>query len=300
MNKVKKIIIITIISLLIICIAIASIAIHIWKKSNTKGDPFEDGTPQDIEIGYPENSVKEDNDYMFFSIDDYIQQLFDYIYELDNMAVYNLTDMEYIENNKINNENIINHYTNDKNRMYFCAQEIYKTGNVNNSIYYIYGYKICDNKVSNYYIKMKTDYNNYSFEPITINEFENAKNGKEKRIDKVKIVSNDYNKYDMKNYTNKELIQKYLIDFKVKLKYFPEEAYKKIDEENKKEKFPQMEDFNKYVKENQKIINEIDIFMYDMNLFEDYTEYSFTDFNNYDYKIAIKGILDYKISFMDK
>ena len=146
---------------------------------------------------------------------------------------------------------------------------------------------------------MKTDYNSYSFEPITINEFENAKNGKEKRIDEIKITSNDYNKFDMKNYTNKELIQKYLIDFKVKLKYFPEDAYNKIDEENKKDKFLQMEDFNKYIKENEKTINELNVFTYDMNLIEDYTEYSFTDYNNNNYKIDIRGILDYKISFLD-
>ncbi len=299
MNKVKKIIIILIISLLIICIAIIGIAIHIWRNNDIEQDPFENGTPQDIEIEYPENSVKEDNDYMFFSIDDYVQQLFDYIYDSDYIAVYDLTDTEYIKNNEINSENIIDSYTNDRARMYFCAQEIYKAGNINNSIYYIYGYKICDNKVSDYYIKMKTDYNSYSFEPITINEFENAKNGKEKRIDEIKITSNDYNKFDMKNYTNKELIQKYLIDFKVKLKYFPEDAYNKIDEENKKDKFLQMEDFNKYIKENEKTINELNVFTYDMNLIEDYTEYSFTDYNNNNYKIDIRGILDYKISFLD-
>lgn len=297
MKNVKKIVIITVISLIILFIVITCIVALILRSINLE-DPYESDTPQDIEIEYPENSVKEDNDYMFFSINEYIQQLFDFIYESNAVAVYGLTDMEYINNNKINEENIISYFTNEKNRTYFYAQEIYKTSNENNSIYYIYGYKICSNELTDYYLKMKTDYNSYSFEPIPIEEFKNAKNGKEKRINEVKITSNEYNKYEMKYYTNREILQRYIMDYKVKIKYFPEEAYKLVSEENKKDKFPRIDDFYKYIKENEATINKMDVFDCDIAINDNYLEFKFKDFNNHEYKIDRSGILDYKISFL--
>lgn len=299
MSKLKKIIIFITIVLIVLLVILVNIIIHAWKEINIEGDEIEDGTSQEEEINFEEYSTKEDNDHIFFTINDTIQLLFDYVYESNSVAVYNMTDKEYIKNNNINNENIIEIYTNEQNRIYYSAQEIYKTEKKESCVYYIYGYKISTNGLNNYYIKMQTNYRSFSLEPLSKEEFDRAKDGKIKNTNEVNITANDYNSYETEDFSTKELLERYMKDYKIKLKYIPELAYVMTNEEDKKDKFPKLEDFNKYIKERSTILNEIQINIYETEIYEDHIEYCFTDYNSYKYKIERYGVLDYKISFLD-
>ena len=113
--------------------------------------------------------------------------------------------------------------------------------------YYIKG-KIDNNYV---YFVVDTDVNNETFDIFPINE-ENYKQylekvaqtneSKEKSIEK-----KTYNFYRSKAFTDEELCRKYYTNYIKLLLTYPDEAYKMLNEEYKKEKFASIESFKSFI-----------------------------------------------------
>ena len=297
----KKVKYLTIIICIIIFVLI--IALIYMKKEQQIIDDIEDGEiEQDTFIKFEENSVKEDSDYVIFSINDIIQNLFNYIDEKNNTAVYNMTNMQYISSNKINTGNVFKAYTdNQSSHKTYYVQEVYKIQNYQNVIYYIYGYTV-DNKsniLQDVYIKMKVllDKNIYSIEPLQVKEYDKAKSGTIAGLENIIIEPNSYNTFELKNYSSSELAKLYMQDYIMKFKYYPSEAFNLLDDDYKKKNFTTINKFQEYIQGKYNNFKDFAIRAYNCDVKENAIQYDISDSSNRKYTIIVYKALDYKVIF---
>lgn len=131
-------------------------------------------------------TYKLENDYNnFFTVNGCITKYVEYLSKKDTTKLIQVLDENYVSNNNINTDNIYSILPNLEDGIYsFNSKMMYKDDGDTVVNYYVYGYlykEIMDsvlNKEDNYYI-VKLDKNNmvYSIKPITVNEFNEVKNG---------------------------------------------------------------------------------------------------------------------------
>lgn len=295
MKNIKKIIIIALVILLILLVVMLVI-LKIASGNNNNNIQVSEEDRQDSIIKLEDYTVKEKNDYTFFSVDEAINKLFEYIDEENNQAVYDLTNLEYISQNNIKLSNISSIYT--KVNKYY-SQEMYKIENQDKAIYYIYGFGVIEspNKLQEIYLKVKIDKINftYSIEPLKEEEYIKAKNGDIKQIEDKIIAQNANNHYTSDTYSVEKVINIYINDYLFKLKYAPELAFNLLDEEYRDKKFQNINEFKNYIKDNENRFNNFIMQKYTNEIKENYREYIALDTNNNYYKVNVYGTLEYKI-----
>lgn len=141
---------------------------------------------EDNSIDTKKVTYKLENDYNnFFTVNGCITKYVEYLSKKNTTKLLQVLDKEYVKNNNINIDNIYSILPNLEEGMYsFTSKMMYKDDGNTIVNYYVYGYlnkEIIDsvlNKEDNYYM-VKLDKNNmvYSIKPITISEFNEAKNG---------------------------------------------------------------------------------------------------------------------------
>lgn len=141
------------------------------------------------------DNVKEDeikvkyyllNDYSrFFTVNSCIYKYFSYLSSKDIDSLLKILDYKYIEDNKIDKNNIFDYLPNIDSYYSFVSKKMYyQKINDNYFSYYVYGYAEEDinsgigNK-SYYYFKVDLDQENstFSITPIDSNLFEEVSNG---------------------------------------------------------------------------------------------------------------------------
>lgn len=124
-----------------------------------------------------------------------------------------------------------------------CKQVKKKEVNIEYSIYYVYGKLIIDNKIvdnnSNYTVIVNYTNGAYS----VINEIDESK---EYDGD---IVQDENNKFEYKNYSEEDFVKEEFMDYKYTLLNELDEAYSKLDNEYKAERFNNIQEFNNYIEE---------------------------------------------------
>lgn len=146
-----------------------------------------------------------------------------------------------------------------------------------------------------YYI-FRTDSDNNAY------EIETLEDGKYDDINKIdletditEIKSNGNNTIQYNPIKDEQMSRKYLEQFsKLELEK-PEEAYKLLDEEYKKERFSNYDEYKEYVTLNKEKIQLAVLLKYSTNYYDDYTEYVLVD--NYDnhYTLKESSIMNYSI-----
>lgn len=124
-----------------------------------------------------------------------------------------------------------------------CKQVKKREVNIDYSIYYVYGKLIIDNKIvdnnSNYTVIVNYTNGAYS----VINEIDESKEYDGN------IVQDENNKFEYKNYSEEDFVKEEFMDYKYTLLNELDEAYSKLDNEYKAERFNNIQEFNNYIEE---------------------------------------------------
>ena len=306
MGKLKKLIIILIV-ILIIAIAI------IWGVAHFKESPY--GNVKTDNVEPLENTIqKVDVRNNYFAVKNCINKFYTYynmIYDenYDETArkeyiemVYSMLDKEYITYKNITTENFttifpaINKVTVEVSDMYVMEKEL------NLNIYFVYGHLIDEKtkEVKDFSMIVKIDMINRTFK-ILMQDY------MEKKYNDIKIGDNIDINYEgeiaeeIGNTFSYKIIdnETYLIDvlksFKNNMLYNTKEAYEKLNEEYRTKRFPTLEDFEKYVKNNLVDVTLMRLKKFQKNSYEDYIQYVCIDSRGNYYIINEKETLNYNI-----
>lgn len=215
MNKIKFMILVLIIILIMLVSTLIVIKsriseVNINSSDNTIAE--DDEKRQDKLIELAKYSVQEENTYTIFALNDLIQKSF------------NVNTKYYI-------------------------QDVYSLATNEKATCYTYGVSIKDNALEKCYRKINIDYKNeaYEIKTLTNEEYEKAKAGKINTLEDFSIVKNANNEYNEEFLSTGKVINRYIEDFKMKIKYMPEEAYNILDDEYKNKKYKSIDDFKVYI-----------------------------------------------------
>lgn len=253
MKNIRKLIIILTIICLIIIIAIIILLNSIKSKIDDETKdydlPVEDNSRYEEELNQNLVLVQSEND--FFSLENEIKNFFLY-YKVENKnAIYEILNEQYITDNNITVENIIEEisklYAEKENN--FIQEIAYVRESSANPIHYIKG--IIENSMGtqNCYMTIYWDLDNgtYSIEPITENEYNQYISEEMKEENNFSIAEKQYNKLQRITLTDEEKAQKYFKSYIKNALYNVEESYRTLDENYKNAKFPNMDAYIQYL-----------------------------------------------------
>lgn len=292
MKNIKKIIIILAVILIILIILFVLLYRYVNYNTGPEESDYDSG-PQDIQIQLDTKISREENDNKFFTVNDYINNIFQYVNDSNETAVKELVEnYTEIENMKLN----------EKNPKYYI-QEAYKKESLEKAIYYTTG--ILSYTEENYtekfivaYFKVNIDYINQAYKVNLIDEkqYEAKKNDQTELIEEFSIESSNYNKFEQNSYSIEDICDRYMQDYIIKLKYNSSLAYEVLDSEYKNLKFNnEIAKFQEYIQSNRDRIYNFTMQSYSKELKENETEYVILDTMGNYYIIESNGGLNYRI-----
>lgn len=200
----------------------------------------------------------------------------DYQQKIQIEYLYNILSKEYMEENNINKDNIMNNLEIYEEKMLFIplGMEILKNKNVDK--YMVHG--IIQNlqnkniKTINIIVNLDLKNNTYSIEPII--------NQKQIENKNIQIEKNSYNIYMIPNVNNQYIINEYLSVYRLLALSSPKDIYNMLDESYREKRFENQANFEKYIYENSTEISKIKLKQYLVNNYDTYTEYVAKDQND--------------------
>lgn len=168
----------------------------------------------------------------------------------------------------------------------FRAKEIYWLEGITIETYMASG--------DNGYYKITIDKESlkYNIEEIDSKTYESAKEG---NIDLEEINQDSKEGFEYLTITEEKMCRIYLERFSELQISKPKEAYELIEENYRKERFPNYKDFEEYVSKLKTQIQESVLSKYSVQHLGDYTEYTLVDTFNHSYTIIATGVMNYKI-----
>ena len=164
MKKIKYIII-----LLIIVIIGLLVSIYVMNIKNTTYEQIK-STQQEVEKEDKEKNEVEEvtNSIMYFTVESCIDKYIGYVSKQEKAAIYGVLDESYIEENKIEQDNVLNYITNiTNNDVNFDTQQMLVSGEGENlQTYYVYGILREQNKKIKMYLTVNIDIENMVFSII--------------------------------------------------------------------------------------------------------------------------------------
>lgn len=241
MNK-KSLILILMMILTIIIIGLLVVLLYL----NSDKVKIE-GYKEDLITLLTSKIYKIENRDQFFNIDSHIQKYINYKKQGNTQAINAISN-----NNAIDGEN-------------FKSEEMYLLNRITNDTVYVYGKVTKGSVQTDTYIIVNLDYDNntYEIQNSSKEEYDNAKNNivNSKYEQNVSIQSNEYNDISLDETVNDlTVIRTYFEDYKFKAINKPEEAFKLIDTEYKKQKFDNnLNAYKQYVKNNLEQLQDANI-----------------------------------------
>lgn len=316
MDKIKKYIIIFVCAIIILILLIFLLKLKQENENNKKimeGDPGET-----IEIT---NKIEYVDDFSTFkTVEQCIQQYYN-ILNNESSSFYgkdedgnetkifsdkeirqirlNLLSDDYKKNNNININNIDNYIKTSKEERMVLTLKMKELKNTKINKYIAQGIILnVDNKfIEEFYVIVVLDPYNDSFaiEPI-INEYSNIDEIKIENDNKSIEINND-NKYSERAYSYEEISKYYFLTFKRLALAKPEIIYNDyMDKEYKDQRFGTLQEFQKYINQNNQEVFKTMMKEYLVNYYDDYTEYVVKDqFQNI---YIFKKYNDQKLNFM--
>lgn len=298
MDKLKKIIIIFIVIIIILMIIIFAIS----KKNKIKQpDEFEYYPTE--EINYEENSekieqVKEEVD--FFSLESILKKYCLYVKVENETAVYNILDEEYINDNNITTDNIIKNLKSNINyNGDFELTKAYVRDDIYKPIYYCFGQIVSNNKQkTKVYYKINIDKNTMSFciTPLLEKEYNDFVEENKIEENNKSVSRNKYNEFNKIVLEKEKIAKKYFDDYIYNAVSNSEEAYKLLNEEYRTKRFPNINEYKEYIKQNIEQLETLDA--KGIKSFEEFNDED--KYKEYIGKLQLKGIEQYNITNKDK
>ena len=260
MSKNKKLIIAIAIILVVIAIVTITIILINNKKEGTiyrNSDGTVEVLPEpEMDIEYAKKELREPTE--FFSVEKCIQ---------DNVGGFSAEKMNYLQGQRIMTYSVYGRINSEDN-----TETLEK--------YYI--------------VRVDLENMTYELEEMDDSVYENIDQIK-LEDDETEIPNNGNNTFEYEAVSDEEMCRKYLEDFRQKELNNPEEAYSMLDEEYRNERFPTFEDYQEYLNNCREMIQYSVLSQYDVEIYEDYTEYILVDNYNNSYTIRTTGIWEYTI-----
>ncbi len=318
--NIKKIIIILLIILIIAIIVLAALNWYGNYQEKYEYDPPEEDVAININSTIEKVSTRND----FYAVKTCIEKFYLYLAKTDesdysiideeteqaleatdNMrkeAIYNMLDNNYIQNTGITKNNVLQHLgeieTSDViiDDMYVSEQ----TENV--AVYLVYG-KLRNQTTrenTEFNLMLKIDMLNRTFKVIPadyINEYVGEISvGQELKLDiEETIEKNDYNIFAYETISEETYILDMFNEFKTDMMYDYETAYERLNEEYKQKRFETYEEFETYATEHIRNSVVMQLNQYQVNEFDNYTQYVCVDQNGKYYIFNETGVMDYTV-----
>ena len=315
--NIKKIILVLIILLIIILLILSMILLRKINKDIPNEIPIEP-----IEIDTKIQQVDNKND--FFTIKMCIIKFYEYLAredlddnliideETENYineqeknraeAIYSMLDDEYIIYKNINLDNLFQKIERINQSDVFISRMLVSQRNSNTAVYFVNGI-LQDKKTkqnSDFKLMVKVDMKNETFAVLLQDYVEayynNIEIGQEFKITEFEDITNkNYNTFDYQMVNEEEYIYNLFEELKKYLMYNREEAYNKLDSLYSENRFNTYNSFEEYVKNNIKNIVTMQMKQYQINNFDDYTQYVLIDQNGRYYIFNEKAVMDYTV-----
>lgn len=276
MNKIQK--------LMIICIAviviIAIILVVLLKSIKDENDLDNTYTEiEEIEEKKGINIVEDYNEY--YSVLNSITGYYMGIGQKDNQKVYDRLDKDYITENGISIENVLEKVQKvTTENPYYSINQMYKESSKNIGTYYVWGQFKQDmfekGYTDTYFIVYVDNYNaTYAVEPIEKQTYEKVvKEGK--NIENKEIKKNNNNAYNSIVVNEQTITTQLLYNYKSLTQDDVEMAFEKLDKEYRRIKFSDnINEYKQYI--NSSNIKYIMLSKYQKQVVDDYTQYTCID-----------------------
>lgn len=246
------------------------------------------------------NLLIDESDDLYFLVKQFITAYYN-IRSTDNAL--NIIDTEAKETLGINNENVMSLYT-GMNNPEFCIDEIYsqqidETKNLDLVYFRLVRNTVENSNIENQVLLIKTDIDNmtfsvYPYEYLANKNYSNLKEGDTVTINNVSpIENNSNNKFIFDNIDDEKTIIEFFKRYKFDLKYDMQHLYNCIDEEYRNSNFPTIDNFIQFA--NEKNLLEEEIIQYQINEYEDYTQYTAITNTDKEYIFNAASLENYKI-----
>lgn len=289
MNKVKVAIIIVLCFIIILCMTLFIM------KANNHHNNYEVG--QQGEVGNIDTSLKkQQSPNMYFAVEDYLNIFFEGISKKNSEQTYYLLHEDYINQNNIKNENILDTILKIPDFQDFAVKEMYVKEEENAYSNYVKGTIAYQDKKETWYGLVEVNNGCLAILPLEEKTYQNVINGIQE-IERKSIKPNEYNMYFATNYFGEKLYRKYFEDYIKKALYDIDEAYELLDSEYRKVRFnDEKELFENYITDKKEQLEQASMVSYSIS-YNGYDIESIVikdNFGNY-YIIKENAILDYTI-----
>ena len=184
--------------------------------------------------------------------------------------IYNLLSQEYIETEKITENNVYDYVEDVQNTIFFIPLKMKVISNEDQSInrYIVYGIEedLENTYLKDLYIIVNTDknHNTFSIEPMINETYHHID---EVKIDykDIEILQNENNQIQKLNINDEYISQKYLDYYKKLALGRPDIVYELIDDTYKEKRFGSLEIYEQYIDENRDDIKVIQLSQYMVN-----------------------------------
>ena len=317
MDKIKKIILITIIMIIFVAIAI----VIVNNKFNSKEEKSTDNgykEPEDLYVRELEQDWEHvDNKNEYYAIKKIISKYISYIRQANGFigeinyedaeikengikSIYNILGKEYIEQFKIDEDKL-------KEKVISIEEDSVELLNMyvsekNNTIDIYIIEALLDDKDFN--LMIKTDSSNMTFaiypqEYIEINKYTIYTQNKDINISDSEIVKNSDNTFKYTNISDQYMAIQYINDYKNKMLKNPKKAYEYLDQEYKEKRFGTVEEFENFINKNKDELSSLQAESFIKNKYNGYTEYVCKDQYKNIYIFKDKSIMDYTVELDD-
>lgn len=146
-----------------------------------------------------------------------------------------------------------------------------------------------------YIVRIDMENMTYKIEELDRNKHNNNIDTINLETNLKEIAKDGENTFEFSTVTDEQMSRIYLSEFtKLELEN-AKQAYELLEEEYKKERFPDFKDYQEYLEENGAIIKEAILYKYSVAHFDDYTQYFIIDNFNNSYTLNATGVMNYKI-----
>ena len=219
---------------------------------------------------------------------------FEYDINTQKNNIYNLLSSEYIKNENITKNNILDKIETVEDDEIFIPLEMKVLENVDVNKYLAYG--IIQNTDNEYKRKLYIIVNlNMSNKTYSIEPLKDIKNIDEVKLtnNNIAIEKNDVNVYRNQNITNEYIANEYFLLFKRIMLSNSEIAYNLMNDDYKSQRFINIENFQRYINDNKKELLKVTMKEFAVNNYEDNIEYIVKDqygnlyiFNEYENQVV--------------
>lgn len=295
MKRIKGIIFL-LVTLIVVILLLIILLTTLQKQNNQKEQEKHTGD-EGIDITQIEAVIeKVTTPNNFFIVENCIQTYINYANSKDAEKVYDVLDLEYINDNNITLENILK-YARFEQTDRFKAQKINViTGKSQIEEYSVYGYINNQNRKYLFFkVKLDTKNSTFSIIPYNSEQYTSIEEIALKDNEGSKILKNGNNNYKYINLSTEAISKKYFENLKNNLLYSVENTYNMLDEEYKKERFSNINEFSRYISENQMKIKTSALSRYSYNYKDGYIECVLEDTYENTYILKITAVLEYTI-----